>query len=564
MSDLEQDLQLLLVHADRQDPYLPEGLHADESEPPADDARRPPDGPVYLSDAGTDPNSLPDQYWGLIVPEGQRGDRLQGLLGELVKARGAEQADRVQVFRVPQVMDQNQAADWQRKVLDTCEDLGVKKPRYLLLAGDLDEVPLGLQQVLSASSFVGRLAFDADQDYERYADKLLGFERAPATASKPRALFHTVHDGSAATRVGHKSLMEPGLSLACETKGGGPFPAHEIRSLGSEQEPSPDDLLSQVGSQHPSVLLSVSHGLGAPRAGWASPDEQRRLQGAMSFGNGQSLSGSDLRETPFLPGGMWFMLACFGAGTPDASAYYGWLSRLKDAGKFRGPLQALLAGLPEAGQRPFIADLPKAVLANPKGPLSMIGHIDLAWSYAFQELDHGKPIDRPGRYLGVLAQQCRGRRAGIAFDELYRSFSQVSLQIAAQSDQHVGRDGPRKQVVDAAQQAHLWMLRQDLAGYVLLGDPAARLPLAGMGAGRAIVAPANQASAVSVQAVGVQPSVERPPIDAQRLEEAIAAVIVGEQGTRALARELGVERTTLDAWVQAYRRAGRTALGYPT
>ena len=29
----------------------------------------------------------------------------------------------------------------------------------------------------------------------------------------------------------------------------------------------------------------------------------------------------------------------------------------------------------------------------------------------------------------------------------------------------------------AAKRSHLWMLRQDLAGYILLGDPAVRLPL---------------------------------------------------------------------------------------
>ena len=90
-----------------------------------------------------------------------------------------------------------------------------------------------------------------------------------------------------------------------------------------------------------------------------------------------------LRGQPFLPGGMWFYLACFGAGTPASSAYHPWLSRLSDEGAYGGSLGAVLRALPAPGERPFVAALPQAALASPRGPLAVIGHLDLAWTYGF-------------------------------------------------------------------------------------------------------------------------------------------------------------------------------------
>src|SRR6185436_10307699 len=131
------------------------------------------------------------------------------------------------------------------------------------------------------------------------------------------------------------------------------------------------------------VLLSVSHGLGAPRGGWKSGGEQRALQGALALGGGDVLSAAELRDKRFLAGGMWFCLACFGAATPAESVYHAWLSLLAEQGAHTGRLEAVLKSLPKPGERPFVAALPQAALANPEGPLAVIGHVDLAWTYAF-------------------------------------------------------------------------------------------------------------------------------------------------------------------------------------
>ncbi len=57
--------------------------------------------------------------------------------------------------------------------------------------------------------------------------------------------------------------------------------------------------------------------------------------------------------------------------------------------------------------------LPKAALANPQGPLTILGHMDLAWTYSFQ--DPGATArSRPLRFMGLMRAMVAGRRAGVA------------------------------------------------------------------------------------------------------------------------------------------------------
>ena len=72
--------------------------------------------------------------------------------------------------------------------------------------------------------------------------------------------------------------------------------------------------------------------MAARAAAMAARPNSADSRGALTFcqhcaGRGRRLSGDDLRalRTPFLPGGVWFMLACYGAGTPlKASSITGW------------------------------------------------------------------------------------------------------------------------------------------------------------------------------------------------------------------------------------------------
>ncbi|MBN1205376.1 MAG: hypothetical protein JXB05_10675 [Myxococcaceae bacterium] len=554
------DFELLLTHADDRRPVLEEALPLDA----ASHLPRPQERPSGkdLIDPGVDPNSLPEQRWGVVIPEGPLGDRLLALIEPLRRLREEEQGAPARVYRVPPDMDGMQAARWKDTVLRNEAELETEQPAYLLLLGDFEHVSLELQQVLGSDGFAGRLAFPSEAGYEAYVDKVLRWSRSPSAAQRARALLFTAHDGTPATTVGYRALMAPSLESLRKLQELGSLCAESLAELGEPADWSMQKLLSQVASPQPSVLFTMSHGLGAPRRGWSSVDEQRARQGAMSLGAEGTLEASALASTPFLPGGLWFFLACFGAGTPTRSAFYPWLARLREAGQYPGRLERLLASLPREGERPFVAALPQAVLANPQGPLAVVGHVDLAWTYSFQDLGRAAR-NRPSRFLGLLRTLVEGRRAGVGLSALLRFFNEANTELTTLYDHEesarlAGRDNP----VDSTERAHLWMLRQDLAGYILLGDPAVRLPLAQAEATASLaprelpslrVMPALPMAQALALGAGALPSTED-------MAEAVLLMLSGEESERAIASSVGVPLAELRRWRRIYTEAGLKAL----
>jgi hypothetical protein len=338
-----------------------------------------------------------------------------------------------------------------------------------LVLGDLNQVSLDLQQVLSSDTFVGRLAFDEDAGYEAYVNKVLRWEREPTRDKQARMLVYTARDSTRATELGYQALIEPGLKSCINRQQLGKFPEAEIRELSDTGGAPSGRLLEHAAQSIPSVLFSLSHGLGPPQNGWSSSARQRELQGALQLPGGEFLTGADLASRPFLPGGVWFCFACFSAGTPARSAYAPWLRQLAET----TPEAAhILAMLPHSGQRPFIAALPQAALANPEGPLVVMGHVDLAWAYSF--IDQGER--RSSRFFEVLRALLEGHRAGPSFRSLLDSLYDVNSELTLlYRQEELERQARRPPSIDPLKQATLWMQRHDLENYVLLGDPAVRL-----------------------------------------------------------------------------------------
>lgn len=474
-SDEQSDLTLLLSHyGDEGAPVLAEGLPHDAAGEETADGEA--SGGLSFYDLGAAGNDIAAQGWSVIAGAGKRGDELLARIKPLIDAR-TELGGTIRIYRVPERMTVQEAQRWRQDVYNNDDPDLI--PRYQLLLGDLHEVPLELQQVQAPEGFVGRLAFDDPEGYDAYVEKVLRWERGPASPRRdPEALFFSVHDGTAATAMGHRGLIEPVFTMADEMRASGRFKASELRSVGDRDEPSPDELLRVAAGMERGVLFTMSHGAGAPRRGWDSEEAQRRGQGAMSFGRAGELPGEVIAGKPFARGGVWFMFACFGAGTPSRSKFHHWLARLAEHGQFRGRPESVLKSLPGGGQRPFIAALPKTALANPDGPLAFIGHLDLAWTYSFSEIDGGRQKGRPGKYYNVLKSLCRGDRVGVALQELERFHNDKNQELTDLYDlAEEARINGKPEVIDRARIGHLWMVRQDLSGYILLGDPAVELPL---------------------------------------------------------------------------------------
>jgi len=79
--------------------------------------------------------------------------------------------------------------------------------------------------------------------------------------------------------------------------------------------------------------------------------------------------------------------------------------------------------------------------------------------------------------LTSLLHQALGcDRVGIAFRELASSALAVDSELLALYDQQAAQPAAMTPA-QLARLGHRWMLRQDLLGYILFGDPATRLPI---------------------------------------------------------------------------------------
>ncbi len=540
-------LELLLAHPDEAT-RVPRGglpLESLRSAPPP----QPLDEPDALWDSTGDPNDLSRQRWGLVAPSGLRGDTLLALVAPLRRWREQQQGAPVKDYRVRSVMDSAYARGWKREVYRSERTSEKDRPRYLLLLGDLHELPLELQAELSTDAFVGRLAFARDADYTAYVDKVL--RREGATASEPRArlLFYTSRDGTSATELGHQALITPSLTACRERQEDADFPRANIH----EVEGPLEALLAHASDTGPGVLFTLSHGRGRPSGGWSGPEARLAHQGELQLPDGRFLSSEALASRPFVPGGIWFSFACFSAGTPARSSYAHWLQKLppSDPNARRG-----LEALPRDGETPFIAALPRAALANPDGPLAVMGHVDLAWSHSFSDRGRGTP----SRFIELLKELARGSRAGVALHSLMQVLNETSSELVSLYNQEEqARTCGRTCAIDPVERARLWVLRQDLANYILLGDPAVRLPLAATRTSARVEPPPTR---VAMDVLGDQFAAP-PPAPAhtpEALEAAILAVLTRQRTLKEVAAGHGVSSDELRRHVDRYRAAGLAAL----
>lgn len=439
-------------------------------EPPADAPVEEPPRERIVRDValgpGHDENSVHDKHWGIIVAEPQ-AKAIVDALAPLIALREAQMGEPVKVFALPDGVGVTwsgaqrwMAANW----LDLDHD---ERPDYLLIAGDLDAVPMAIHRVFAREAFLGRIAFtrpDRSPDldgYRTYAEKVVRHHQA-RIERRPDVLLYQVDDGSDATWLAQKALIEP----ASRHLAGAHKRFAEVTHLASSGfgMPTPDELLGAPGLDAANILLTASHGVAA-----RSDTTRMAIQGAMSFGR-EHLRAEDLETGTFLPGGLWIYVACFGAGTPNQSAFAPWLKRLFPNGGEAKQVQATLSA------RPFIAALPQAALRNPEGPLGMIAHLDLAWSYGLiepvvprtQREPHHRLTDVIAR-LGMRRTTTEATSFGLAMQKITRTVGRFD---GANADTRTYHDRPARNAA--------WMARNDLEGYVLLGDPAARLPVGRM------------------------------------------------------------------------------------
>lgn len=515
----DDTLALLLAYTDGPAAALP--TRAVDPAPAADQAV-----PEHLDADNADIDDLASQRYCVIVPEGDRGRRLRALVDPLVRHRAAEQRAPVLTYPVPSRMSLEAAHLWLARLRASFEHPR-EAPRYFLLLGDLDEVPHAVQQALAlADRCPGRLCFDRDDDYAAHAARAA---LADAT-TRPSVALHAAATDATIERA-RARLLRPVLAQLAESRELG-----ELTVADLEERPT-----LAACAVH-TLLLTVSHGHGGDRNhGFSSPEQRRREQGALVLPGGALLRGEDLPRA-FLPHGFWFMFACYSAGTPEASVYAPWLRGLR-GGALAELADEVARALPGPGERPFIAAVPKAALADPEGPLACFGHVDVAWEYSYRHEGRAS-TSRPAKFTRLIEDACLGHRAGALARGLARAATDAALHLSAAVDQP-----PTDEL------RHRWLLHHDLAAYILLGDPAVRLTAGSRTTTASLASPASLNSSAPPSLVALARRV-----GAERLEEALAHARVSEPA-RKVAAGLGLTVEELRALEAAYRGAGRRALG---
>ena len=213
----------------------------------------------------------------------------------------------------------------------------------------------------------------------------------------------------------------------------------------------------------------------------------------------------------------------------------------------------------------FTSGLAKAALANPDGPLGVIGHVDLAWTHCFDEvLGSGKDvkrINRASQFVGPIATLMQQQRVGAALLRLRIALREVTVAINSTYDAAKERGGASGYAIaDAEALGNLWMLRQDLNQFVLLGDPAASFFLSPP------PKPTVTELLSSTFGFGVASQQAEPEPEpagerlARQMESGLRELFFRDVSIERLAREFHVSVEELRRWERAYRSAGRDAL----
>lgn len=344
-------------------------------------------------------------------------------------------------------------------------------PYYLLLVGGPEEIPFSFQYQLDAGFAVGRLSFDHLDDYRRYAESVVAAERDGTGRQRALSLFAPRHRDDEATRSGEENLVMPlherFSSLFARARRKQPWRLDAALGAQAKKERL---LASLAAADGPALVLSVSHGLTFScghelQAGTQGALVCSEWPGAVNWPRALPadfyVAASDLGDEACPHGLICFHFACFSGGTPEEDNF-----PRDGSGK-----------PPRLAPRPFVAALPKRLLAHPKGgALAVVGHVDSAWAHSFlwRRLEHGRyPSERtrpqPEAFEQFVKALLEGLPVGAAM-EGFTARSEALLREAIYREESGGR-GRRAQ----GHQAWLRRALADLRNYVLLGDPAVRL-----------------------------------------------------------------------------------------
>jgi hypothetical protein len=437
-----------------------------------------------------DPNDLTQTGWGILFAS-DADPAIQAQLQPLLDLRKQQVQDPA-LFKIfsgnTGVLPGQSAANWaqQRGVSLTAPvDPFQGVPYYLLIAGSPERISFEFQALLKMQWAVGRLYFDDVADYSRYAQAVFQYENksfAPVQR-KNAAVWVPRNYGDLATAMLSGVISEDFLASANQLGARRQFTLDAFTSEKATKTQLIEILRGNVPGGPPAVIFTGSHGCDYTGA---DPATQRRLQGSLvtqewipktPANSTNQFSADDIPSDAKLLGAVGFLFACFSGACPAENNYY------------FNPDGTPISLAPA----PIMARLPQALLS--RGMLAVIGHIDMAFPYAFQDVNGTPQVQAVRTPLELLMS---GKRVGLAADSLSVMWSARSSQLAlatasnpsapapagaAASSTAASSTAPSSAVpsstapvqFSAKALAQMTIARDDARNYIVLGDPATQL-----------------------------------------------------------------------------------------
>jgi hypothetical protein len=406
---------------------------------------------------GVDAKKIEQSGWGIILPARPGPDTVEALraLMPLIEFRRRQTQKRGMGSFVLCAQDKGYQPG--ESIEQFYERFGVEMgaanprqlPYYLLIVGSPAEIPFDFQRALGRQRAVGRLHLDHPAAYAHYAATVIRAERGELPDRRTVALFATDHDP--ATQLSRQSLVGPLLAGSDHW-----LPKGFDLSYALGPEATREHLLSYLGSgQTPAVLFTAAHGLVFPFGNPHQAQDQGGLvcpgplQGGAPVPSQSKVTTGDISPDADVAGLVYFAFGCYSAGTPHlAEVYPPYTQR----------------DVPAFAAQPFVAPLARRLLGHPRGTaLAVIGHVDRTWGYSFSQAAGGGV----GTFQSILHALIGGTPVGEALRYMREHFGELGSVIA---DRTILGSGHEATLV--GYQTTFW----DTYNYILLGDPAVRLP----------------------------------------------------------------------------------------
>lgn len=331
-------------------------------------------------------------------------------------------------------------------------------PYYLLIVGDPREIPFEFQYDLDIQYAVGRISFDTLEEYQSYARSVVFSENSGMRLPNRAVILGTAHENDTGTRLSYQHLVRPLAHSLQQLK-----PNWRVNLLPPEEATKTNLSGLLGGKETPTLLFTATHGnaltSGDPLQGryqgalvtqdWPGPSAQRGLA------RHEYYAGEDISDEARLLGMFAFLWGAFSAGTPQYSETARYGDRDKEA----------------LAPYPLIATLPKRLLGHPRGgALAVIGLVERGWTASFLTAEG---IGDLSSFETTLYWLMQGRTAGKAMEEFNKRYSMLNALLSEELRAYYFQGKQNDRV--ALEKLLTQMLHA--RSYLLLGDPAVRLPI---------------------------------------------------------------------------------------